>query len=294
MAKKKEEKPFGVPSSPFESEGPVDASSTGVVSGKSAPMDMPDYGGPMPESPFDTLENKKYHDKIKEEVGHPEGVEPSENFPFELPPPEGAEPSPVEPAPYEVAPPSAPGAPPYGEYEDPSSHYDEPAPESSEDFPFESAPESSEDFPFESAPPSEHGAPPSPYAEEPAAYPEPDESLYAAPEEAPPQYEGAPPSAPQPYTPSDIQMLARSVADGVREELGSKIDDLGADVDELKELEGKLEGVAASLKKIELKFEQISGEDLEAVRSQVESINALLSKALPALITEIRASRTKS
>jgi len=263
--------------SPFEGPSPIDAT-MGSMSGKTPPMDMPGYQGPMPDSPFDTLERdsaieqRAYQDKIKQDVGYPEGggeAAPDDNFPFELPPPSGSEAPaasslPIEPsgrAPEEALP-SPYGGTPAEEFATP---YDEPAPY---------------------VEPS-----PAPYVEpSPAPYVEPSPAPYEAPSLIPSE-RPLTASPPTDFSPSDVQRLARSVGDSIKEELATKIDVLSEDVEELKVLEDRLDEVTSSLQRMENKFEHVQSKDLEEVKLSVAEIKALLGKALPALITEIRASK---
>jgi hypothetical protein len=128
------------------------------------------------------------------------------------------------------------------------------------------------------APPMEEnpfGEPPAPYAEPPPPFVQP------APVE--PQ---APPT-------EDMQNIAQSVGEGVKQELNAKIDVLREEVNELKSLEKDISELVSSMKEVERKYEELETKapermaEISEIKGTVNSMNQVLNKALPALIKEI-------
>src|SRR3989344_5881486 len=142
---------------------------------------------------------------------------------------------------------------------------------------------------------------------EPGAEPLPEEY---PPEEAP--FEGAEPppgeapeflpeaSAPAggAYTAEDIERVAHEVADEGRKEFDEKIKSLTDEVEELRRLDQEIEKMSGTFEKLSEKYQELEDkmeelptqtqEDLKEIKATVNSINQIMSSALPALIKEVR------
>ncbi len=152
------------------------------------------------------------------------------------------------------------------------------------------------------------------YAEpeyEQPAQAQPGDPFTASPEQ---QYEQAPqaPQAPQPAPgqyppqapPAQQHSIASTTVDGLRRELDTKIQLLNSEINNLKQLEANVANVTQTMSKMEQAYETISKKssqlsektenEIQDLAATVDSMNATLSKALPALIKEIRSLKEPS
>lgn len=132
------------------------------------------------------------------------------------------------------------------------------------------APESSEAPPFEEQ-----------YRE---PYAEPGELLEAR----------APPPAPGMST-EDVHNIAKSIADGVKQELEEKIQSLEEEITKIKKLDAQTKKIVTSMESIEKKYEELergigpeAGADLKEIKENISNLNQIITTALPALIKKIQ------
>lgn len=125
----------------------------------------------------------------------------------------------------------------------------------------------------------------------------------------PPAESEYPPFLPQPgaaeampaaetYAQEDIEKIARDIADEVRQEFEEKIKGLNAELDELRKLDKEMEKMYDTFEKLNEKYTELEDkiselptktqEDLSEIKATVNSINQIMSSALPALIKEVR------
>lgn len=96
----------------------------------------------------------------------------------------------------------------------------------------------------------------------------------------------------------DVQNIAKSISEGMRQELEAKIKALEEDISELKKLDSEISSVATTLESIEEKYAKLEEKtgtlapeieaDITDIRTQVNNIYQILSTALPALITKVQ------
>ncbi|HIJ98440.1 TPA: hypothetical protein H1005_00660 [archaeon] len=157
---------------------------------------------------------------------------------------------------------------------------------------YEEPPEGIETEPSPEAPQYEYPQEGGPFAEAevpPGEYPE--FLPQAGAPEAPPMEGGV-------YTTEDVEKIAREVADEVRKEFGEKLKNLNDELDELRKMEHEIEKMYTTFEKLNEKYADLEDEiselptknqkDLDEIKATINSMNQIMSSALPALIKEVR------
>jgi len=97
---------------------------------------------------------------------------------------------------------------------------------------------------------------------------------------------------------ADVHNIATVAVEGLRQELQLKMDSLNNEISNLKKLENSMMQMTETLSQVEKKYEKLSTKstqlpektetEIQDIKSSVDSMSMMLSKALPALIKEIR------
>jgi len=103
---------------------------------------------------------------------------------------------------------------------------------------------------------------------------------------------------------ADVHNITTAAVEGLRRELQSKIDSLNVEITSLRKLEESVMQMTETLSKVEQKYEKMSATagqlpektetEIQDIKSTVDSMSAMFSKALPALIKEIRSLKEPS